>query len=1035
MNYIKLFILISLKDMIFKPLRQLSNFYITLVIASVLMLFPLLVNSKTLQNYSFEKSDLTLKADSFLTIEFYDDAIYYYQKALAKYQSSSNWEGMAYTYNQLGFINIAEFNLKEGKIYLDKSGVIINKNISDENQLVADYCMFLGIYFNRSSQKDSALFYHDKGIEIKRRLYGKASLTLAESYRFKAQYLIDFESLPLSEKLYREAINMYEEFLPVDHFILGKVYSSLSSVLKKEFDYDNAVMYAEKSVEILENAIPGNPNTLVIALIILANAHNEFDKFHLSTQYYDRALELIENNINVNQRYLSYIYLALVINYARNDNPEKAFEFLRKYEKTFLTNEELSLSDSAYLNDLYGLVYMSDKKYQLAKYYTKKALSQYRSLYGSENSNISPVFETLGSIYERTEEYDSSLYSYQMALISLLEGFNEENIYSNPSEVNNPNAFRQYDILYKKASLLKQRYFKTKDIKDLNAALKTYILIDKLNDYSRNSRMADASLLVLNEYFSAEYEKGIDCAYLLYQKTKSINYLDTAFILMEKSKYMLLFKSLSLAEKTQSINLPVNLKFIEDSLKSQYTNFQIIARNEENKEEKNIELINELNDNVFIYRKALDELKTRIQEEFPSYAQIKYDSLFKTFDDFKNYCEENDCIGIEYYWGEKAIYIAYADSNDQSIIKIERTAEFDSTLLEVLHLLKKGIDFSNTKKDFIDYVRSSNFIYNYLLKEVVEQVDNKRDLLIIPDGLLSQLPFEALVTKETELDYVDYQILPYLLKSHMTGYAYSANLLLNESKKATDQKNRLLAFSYSSIEMSSESTERSMNYIELPNTELELNAIQKEIGRKRSQYYYNFDATENRFKSNAANYHIIHLAVHGETDTTSAINSRLIFKDSLDTKEDGRLYIHELYELNLSNVELAVLSACETGIGKEYKGEGVFSMARGFAYAGCPSIVMSLWRVKDKHTAKLMAHFYNHLNKGEDIVESLNLSKQEFLAVSDELTSHPSNWAAFIPVGKNPVLIKRSNMLMYFLIFLAGFAIILFYYRFKRKNQ
>jgi CHAT domain-containing protein len=999
------------------------------------MLIPFSSIAKAFQEYSFEKSELTLKADSFLTLEFYNEAKNYYQKAHRSYQKISNWSGISYTNNKMGFIEIVNKDYEESKRLLQQSEEIINNHFPNANQIKADNYMYLGILFTRTLQKDSALLYHDKGINIKKKLYGDKSLTLAESYRFKAEYLTYMVSFSLGEKLYRTAIKMYEDLLPPDHLLLAKVYSSLSSVLRRQFDYENAVIYSEKAVEILGESNSGNINSYVIALIILGNTHNEFNRFHLSVEYYDKALQLIESEEIVSNSLLYYIYIGSAINYALNDNPVEAIKFLNLFEEEFLGDGvELESIDSAFINDTYGLVYLSDNRFDRAKQYVKKSIDQFITNLGKKGYDLSAAYYTLGSIYDEGEEYDSALYYYQFSLISLLDNFNNLNIYTNPRDVNNPNAFRQYDILYKKANSLRNRSFKYNNLEDLKVALNTYTLIDKLNDYSRNSRMADASLLVLNEYFSSEYEKGIDCAYLLFNETGNMDYLDTAFILMEKSKYMLLFKSLSLAEKTQSIDLPENLKFIEDSLIAQYTNYQVLVGNEESKDNKDPELIYELRDKIFKYKKALDDLKARIQVEYPSYAQIKYDSLFKTLPDFKAYCAKNNYLGIEYYWGESDIYLIFVTEMGQSMLKIERTDEFEYALGTVLKSLREGVSFANSKEDFLTYKESAWNLYKYLLQDVITDV-GIRDLgiLIVPDGPLSQLPFEVLLTQEADIDYVDYKALDYLLRKYNTGYAYSANLLLNDKRKKSEIKNRLLAFSYSGSNMITGNEGRSDDQIEIPNTEIELNAIKDEVGKRKSLYYYDQNATESRFKDEAPAYHLIHLAVHGETDTANAINSRLIFKTGGDSTEDGYLYMHELYELDLSRAELAVLSACETGIGKSYIGEGVFSMARGFAYAGCPTIVMSLWRVKDQYTADLMSYFYHYINKGQDVNKSLTKSKLDFIEYADEIKAHPSNWASFVSIGESEVLVESNNFLIYLLV-LATFIVLAFtIWKYRRR--
>jgi CHAT domain-containing protein len=96
-----------------------------------------------------------------------------------------------------------------------------------------------------------------------------------------------------------------------------------------------------------------------------------------------------------------------------------------------------------------------------------------------------------------------------------------------------------------------------------------------------------------------------------------------------------------------------------------------------------------------------------------------------------------------------------------------------------------------------------------------------------------------------------------------------------------------------------------------------------------------------------------------------------------------------------------VLSACETGLGEVHEGEGIFSIARGFAYAGCPSLVMSLWKVNDMTTADLVDFFYKNLSQGQPKDEALRNAKLSFLQTADDLSAHPANWAAFIALGNN----------------------------------
>jgi CHAT domain-containing protein len=129
----------------------------------------------------------------------------------------------------------------------------------------------------------------------------------------------------------------------------------------------------------------------------------------------------------------------------------------------------------------------------------------------------------------------------------------------------------------------------------------------------------------------------------------------------------------------------------------------------------------------------------------------------------------------------------------------------------------------------------------------------------------------------------------------------------------------------------------------------------------------------------------------------------------------------------LNNSNLAILSACETGIGKEFRGEGVFSIARGFASAGCPSIIMSLWKVNDMVSADIMSALYKNLKKGEKLNEALRNSKITYINQSDPLMSHPANWAAFVPLGQvNAIYDRKLNPFIIGIIFLIVIIPIIF---------
>jgi len=254
----------------------------------------------------------------------------------------------------------------------------------------------------------------------------------------------------------------------------------------------------------------------------------------------------------------------------------------------------------------------------------------------------------------------------------------------------------------------------------------------------------------------------------------------------------------------------------------------------------------------------------------------------------------------------------------------------------------------------------------------------------------------------------------------------------NLSKQNEPENPKMLALSYSDQIDKNSDIEQLRFENELPYSAEEIDKIRKRI---RSTCYLGDDATEELFKKLAGDFTIIHLALHGQADTTNMFNSRLIFKKDSISDEDGELRAYELYDMDLSKLQMVVLSACETGIGKQYEGEGIFSIARGFAYAGCPSIVMSLWKVNDKTSADLIDSFYANLKDKLPKDEALRAAKLKYIENSDDINAHPSNWAAFITLGNNQaVMIPKAPFQWNYIIMIVGsIAFILFFLYRKSK--
>ena len=160
----------------------------------------------------------------------------------------------------------------------------------------------------------------------------------------------------------------------------------------------------------------------------------------------------------------------------------------------------------------------------------------------------------------------------------------------------------------------------------------------------------------------------------------------------------------------------------------------------------------------------------------------------------------------------------------------------------------------------------------------------------------------------------------------------------------------------------------------------------------QSAVYLKEEASKPKAISLSSNYEMLHFAVHAEFNEEDPLSSALLLAG--EGKDDGRLRVGEIFSLNLK-ADLVVLSACETGLGKNNSGDELIGLTRAFIYAGTPSIVTTLWKVNDRASYELMREFYSNLQtmkKSEALRQAQLKTMKEF--------PQPFFWAAYGLTGE-----------------------------------
>lgn len=342
---------------------------------------------------------------------------------------------------------------------------------------------------------------------------------------------------------------------------------------------------------------------------------------------------------------------------------------------------------------------------------------------------------------------------------------------------------------------------------------------------------------------------------------------------------------------------------------------------------------------------------------------------------------------------------------------------------------QRGLGLSQGPAENVDaFAAAANAIYKVAIEPAATLIGDNR-LLIVADGALSYIPFEALVKKT---DGADYASLDYLLKTNEIVYAPSASVIAavrsntgaaptgnsilivadpvfnaDDSRlkgaRPADSLSELrgLALGAAVSDVTGEAAGR-LRLARLPGTRAEADAIAgiARAGGAKSESWIDLGANEERVDSaDVANYRIVHIATHGLLDVERPQFTGVVLSLVGNKTADGFLRTDEIFNLKM-HPTLVMLSACETGLGKEKRGEGVIGLTRAFMYAGAPTVGVSLWSVADKSTADLMADFYKRLLSPGSHPPVAAMRDAQLAMISGKKYSAPFYWAPFVLVGE-----------------------------------
>lgn len=976
----------------------------------------------TTQKTKYEFTDTRIsEADTLLKERKYQKALEAYQKAYDTYEQENFYEGMVYAMERMGLTHRRlRQNDLSAKVY-QQSSTIAKKYLSAGNLLISKVyanngtrAHFRNDWVEASHLMDSAKWAYDQS-----KNYDSTLLKTIIDFKFYTYYFSGLGNDTLIKYL-NERSRFFEKN---GSTIQENIYllADYNRAYYRIGDYEKSVAYGLEAVK--QSEMGGE----IVEPFYFTDATFNLGRSLYAQKKYDRVLKVSNDLIaytlkkTPNTRSLPGYYNLRAVTLIQLGRYKEAASQFRQILKIL---ESKGQDDEFYIDIIMnlGVCYQRMGEYKPAEDYLFKALKLQKETTNELNVKLASRYKYLGQYYAAIEKHGLATQYYDSAIRSGISSY-VEGVLQFPRDLNLNLSYEMLITLKdKQRNLAELSFRKGNDSLELLDATLAYG--EGTHRYlltNREKLRASEGRLFLSENFKDLYEVALNACYEKYLKNPDdLSNLKKAWEFLSYSKANLfLEQSGELAQiqdsrlDLQTKNMYYKLQSRIDSLEQNFYRLINEITTSEDIRNINTDLLN-LGNQMEHFKDSLSQIFSKAGEtSIPAYESIRLK--------LKN---ETDRGIIEFFIGEQHSFVIGMTEKKSFFKRLEYNAQFDHSFQEVIHALSNRPEIKSYQERLSNYDKAASNIYQYLLKELLDDFGGGiSKLTIIPDDKLSKLPFGALVY-EPNPDANYFSELDYMLNKYVINYALSTSELNEQPSKKLANKG-LLGIGYSG----DFSSETRSGYGALAGTEDEILYLKERI---RGEYLLGQEGTKREFIDNAKFYDVLHLAIHGEADSLDRYQSSLIFNGV----NDNILKTSDLYVAGLQ-ARLAVLSACESGIGEINKGEGTFSIARGFALVGVPSIVMSLWKVNDKEASKLMSSMYSNLLNGESIDFALTNAKRDYLVNSEQYTSHPYYWSAFVSLGEEVEVLKPDRMhkaSLVIILFVALLFGLLLLFRYKKRK-
>ena len=840
--------------------------------------------------------------------------------------------------------------------YLKTARILEKKKLF--NDTLADSWLKCGILLMSGRDPQQALNYFQQVINLVQLNKMLSDSLLFKPYLYAGSVQYGLNNLDSAVYYYKKAEGIYAAYpgLTESERLLNK----FGALYFETGDYNKSISYFEKALTQVQGKSTANvffiinyKNNIATALMKLGRYEQALEIFKELLAFGNPADELLYNTGNTYFEMGDYTRARKYLGQIRNMDFEK-YNSLTK-------------------------IFIRQHQYDSAGYYILKAKEVYnRNRSYTSKLTYGMILKYSGDLEWATGNIPNALKDYQLAVNYLDPSFTDSAITSNPVSFSGlQNFLFLFETLVAKAAALHALYDQQQEVKFLVQSDHAYSSALLLVKHIEKTYFSDDARLFLKNKVNPATQDAVDVAILLFEKTNDRQYINEAFGFAENNKATVLQAGLKNLELSSIPELPAGLVAEEKRLRTALAKMSIQSGLP--KDSLSSARVQEEIHNLEV---SLATVQDKLDEN-PLYHQLKFGTTVVNMDSIQNRMKGNDEALLSYYYTANQLICFYITKEATGFSSIPLSA----SLLGSIKTLREELALPQASSaKTLNYAGTE--LFKQLILPVYVKIKNRKRLMIIPYNEIGYVPFEMIKIPDGGL----------LLKEFSISYNYSAGFLFDKtSDRGVDY--RVLAMA-----PFAEKNEA----LVLPALPASLEEIDLLPGKKLSGQ----QATKSQFESLSGQFPVIHLATHAVANDSNLLGSYIAFyglKNQADTL--FRLYEQEIYTLDLKSARLVILSACETGNGLLVNGEGIMSLSRAFSYAGCKSVITSLWKADELSTTFIIKRLHHYLQKGMAVDECLQKAKMDYLESNDieERYKSPAYWAHLVLIGNVEPVTKPAT--------------------------